>query len=278
MSKRPVHIARGLKWSRSWELVAVTLLMWLIFISIPLYLGRIGLGWDGLNHQIYLGWVADGARFDKDYMAASLQAYQFPYLYWPVYKLAIIGVDGLTAGIVLATLHVLAVPPVWMIAKSMISGGELFDAGLRVAGVILGFMSAVPLKTLEATGNDFLAAVPMLWAIALAFKVVANRATMDQVSTARYVFWSGLLAGIAVACKLSNGPLIVLLPVFLLLFAGTWQERVKLALISMSSTLAGFIVVYGYWGYQLWAMFGNPLFPFYDGYWEPVRVYLGWHR
>ncbi len=278
MSKKSVHVARGLKWSDSWELVAVTLLMWLIFISIPLYLGRVGLGWDGLNHQIYLGWVADAARFDKDYMAASLQAYQFPYLYWPVYKLAMLGVNGLTAGIVLATLHVLAVPPVWMIAKSMIPGGELFDTGLRVAGVILGFMSAVPLKTLEATGNDFLAAVPTLWAIALAFKVVVHVPKADQIYPARLILWSGLLAGIAVACKLSNGPLVVLLPVFLLLFAGTWQERVKLALISMFSTLAGFIVVYGYWGYQLWAMFGNPLFPFYDGYLEPVRVYLGWHR
>jgi hypothetical protein len=40
---------------------------------------------------------------------------------------------------------------------------------------------------------------------------------------------------------------------------------------------AGFLAAYGYWGYQLWLQFGNPLFPFYDGLWAPVRAYVDWH-
>ena len=76
-------------WLCRWGLPLILLAAWLVFISVPISLGGIGLSWDGLNHQMYLGWVADRPRFDKDYMAASMQSYQFPYLYWPLYKLAI---------------------------------------------------------------------------------------------------------------------------------------------------------------------------------------------
>ena len=41
------------------ELPFVLIVLWLIFISVPLYLDRLGLSWDALNHHIYLGWVAD---------------------------------------------------------------------------------------------------------------------------------------------------------------------------------------------------------------------------
>ena len=140
-----------------WEPYAVLLLGWLACISVPLTLGRIGLSWDALNHHIYLGWVADRARFDQDYMAASLQAYQFPYLYWPVYKLAMMGVSGVTAGIVLATLHIVIVPPVWMAARILMPQQTLFGLFLRVAAVVLAFMTALVMRAFETTGNDLLA-------------------------------------------------------------------------------------------------------------------------
>lgn len=251
--------------------------MWVIFVSIPIYLGRVGLGWDGLNHQIYLGWVADNPRFDKDYMAASLQSYQFPYLYWPVYKLAAAGVTGMTAGLVLSTLHLIAVPPVWMIAKVMIPGEDVLGAVLRSAAVMLAFMSAVPLKTLEATGNDLLAAAPMLWAVAIAFMAIARGASGTRHSFVQSAIFSGLIGGLAVACKLSNGPLVLLLPGLFWFCHGTIMERLKWITTNAIAIGLGFAVSYGYWGYQLWLQFGNPLFPFYDAIFEPIRTVLGWH-
>jgi hypothetical protein len=269
---------QNMGWLGRLELPLIVLAMWLVFISVPLYLGHVGLGWDGLNHQIYLGWVADSPRFDKDYMAASLQAYQFPYLYWPVYKLAALGVSGLTAGIVLSSLHVITVPPVWMIAKALISGKDWFDIALRAAAVALAFMSAVPLKTLEATGNDLLAAAPMLWAIAFAFKAITREKSDSVPSNVRLAILSGLLGGLAVACKLSNGPLVVLVPFIFLACQGHPLERLQWMLINVAAIGVGFGVAYGYWGYQLWLQFGNPLFPFYDNLFEPLRKMLGWQQ
>lgn len=278
MSEEAIHVHQKIAWLCILELPLIVLAMWLVFISVPLYLGQVGLGWDGLNHQIYLGWVADSPRFDKDYMAASLQAYQFPYLYWPVYQLAALGVSGLTAGIVLSSLHLITVPPIWMIAKVLIPGKDWFELALRAAAVALAFMSAVPLKTLEATGNDLLAAAPMLWAIALAFKAITRERSDSHLPNLRIAFLSGMLGGLAAACKLSNGPLVVFLPLLFLACQGHLLQRIRWMLINACSVGVGFCLAYGYWGYQLWLQFGNPLFPFYDNLFEPLRKILGWQQ
>jgi len=278
MTKESGRIRQLESWLGRWELPLVLFAMWLVLISIPIYLGRIGLSWDGLNHQIYLGWVADNPRFDKDYMAASLQSYQFPYLYWPVYKLAISGVSGRTAGVVLSSLHLITVPPVWMISKALIPGKDLLAIALRAAAVALAFMSAVPLKTLEATGNDLLAAAPMLWAIAIAFKALVSEQSESDRSCTRAAIFSGLMGGVAVAAKLSNGPLSVLLPLLFLFVQGRPVDRLKWVMLNCAAISVGFAVTYGYWGYQLWLQFGNPLFPFYDRHFEPVRNMMGWRR
>ena len=50
-----------------WELPFVGVFAWIAFISIPLFLGEIGISWDALNHHIYLGWTAGRPRFDLDF-------------------------------------------------------------------------------------------------------------------------------------------------------------------------------------------------------------------
>ena len=253
------------------ELPFVLTVLWLVFISVPLYLGRLGLGWDALNHHIYLGWVAESPRFDSDYAAASNQAYQFPYLYWPVYKLAVSGFSGQAAGVVLATLHVLAVPPVWMVAKVLIPAQGVHAVAMRVAAVLLAFMSALPLKMLEATGNDLLAAAPFLWAVALAFRAIASTAPVPHRRITRTAVMVGLLAGLAISFKLSHGPLAVLLPLIFVFRDDPWRARLKWVVLCAIAVALGFVVTYGYWGYQLWLQFGNPVYPFYDGVFHQWR-------
>jgi hypothetical protein len=260
------------------ELPFVLIVFSLIFISIPLSLGRLGLSWDTVNHHIYLGWVADSPRFDKDYAAASTQAYQFPYLYWPVYKLAIYGFSGQAAGVVLATLHLFTVPPVWMIAKVLIPAQGAYAMSMRFAAVLLAFMSAVPLKMLESTSNDLLAAAPFLWAIALALHGIVQPAPVNDSRITRTALIAGLLAGLAVTFKLSNGPLAVLLPLLFVFCSGRWASRAKWVVLCALAVFVGFIITYGYWGYQLWLQFGNPIYPFYGGYFDLLRNWTGMHQ
>ena len=260
-----------------WELPAICLLVWIAFISIPIGQGGIGLSWDALNHHIYLGWIVDSPRFDRDFLAAAYQSYQFPYLYWPVYKMAISGWSGVWTGIALATLHLIAVPPVWLLARTCMGGATLFDFFMRLLAVSMAFTSAVVLPQFTSTSNDLMAAAPLVWAFALALEPLNSRGP-SWLTQQRAVVLSGLFAGAAVAFKLSNGPLaLVIMPtMWLLATKGSPSLRIRHTMAAGLATLAGFVLVYGYWGSQLWIHFGNPIYPFYDGWFARLRTLTGW--
>lgn len=260
-----------------WELAVICVLAWVAFISIPVGQGGIGLSWDALNHHIYLGWIVETPRFDRDFLAASSQSHQFPYLYWPVYKMAMSGWSGVWVGTALATLHLIAVPPVWMLARMCMQGSTVFDVAMRLLAVSMAFMSSVVFSQFTSTSNDLMAAAPLVWALALALEPL-NASRPGWLTQRRAVVLSGFCAGAAVACKLSNGPLaLIIMPaLWLLANSGGLMTRLLNTLLGGLATLAGYVLVYGYWGAQLWSHFGNPIYPFYDPWFAPLRALTGW--
>lgn len=258
----------------AWEFSLLLIFSWLAFISIPLALGEMGISWDALNHHIYLGWTAEHPRFDQDLFAASGQTFQYPYLYWPVYKLSQSGLPGKWAGVVLATLHWTIVPPVWMIARCCMPGKQGFDVLMRFIAVVLAFMTGVVLSMFDSTSNDLLAAVPLVWALAQAMKPLCEPKA-QRLALNRSIILSGLCAGVSVAFKLSNGPLVILLPGLWLLAANSLRQKMLNVLVGCLAVAAGFSLAYGYWGWQLWSHFGNPIYPFDDHWFVLLRVWLG---
>lgn len=259
-----------------WEGALVCLVAWAALLAIPLSQGELGLGWDALNHHIYLGWTAQHPRFERDFLGAGFQSFQSPYLYWPVYRMAVGGWSGVAAGAVLASLHVVVVWPVWMLARACVPGTTLFDLSLRALATALAFLSGLVLSVFDATMNDLLAAAPLVWAVALATEPLARPAGMAPARVRRYLLLSGLCAGLAVALKLSNGPLALLMPGLWLLAAAGVRARLACLLYASAGALAGFLLGYGYWGALLWRHFGNPVFPFVDYWFAPLRGWLGW--
>lgn len=260
-----------------WELPFVCLVAWLAFIAVPLKEGGLGLSWDALHHHFYLGWSTVSDRFSRDFMAAAYQSYQFPYLYWPLYKMAVAGWSGTSAGVVLATLSVAIVPPVWLVARTCLPGASAYEMAMRGMAVALALASSVVLTQFGSTSNDLLAAAPMAWAIALGLQPL-DQHRPPWLTPTRCAVLSGLFAGLAVACKLSNGPLALaaLPPLWLLAAPGALLARLLFAALAGACTVAAFLLAYGYWGAQLWRHFGNPVYPFYHAVWEPVRVLTGW--
>ena len=179
------------------------------------------------------------------------------------------------AGVALATLNWLIVPPVWMIARVCMPGRDAFAVLMRYVAVVLAFMTGVVLSLFDSTSNDLLAAIPFVWALALAMYALRDPDT-TQAKLHIPVICSGIFAGISVAFKLSNGPLALLLP-GLWMMAG-WGIRRK-AINLMAGCLAatiGFLLAYGYWGWQLWSHFGSPIYPLYDYWLQPLRDWAGW--
>jgi len=266
---------RGTERLIAWELGLVLVTAWLAFISIPIALGEIGISWDALNHHIYLGWTAEHQRFDQDLFAASGQTFQYPYLYWPVYKLSQSGMSGMWAGVALATLNWLVVPPIWMIARVCMPGRDAFAVVMRAAAVALAFMTGVVLSMFDSTSNDLFAAIPFAWALAFAMNAFRDA---DNTRNALHmsVIYSGIFAGVSVAFKLSNGPLALLLPgLWMMTGCGVRRKAINF-LMGCLAVIVGFLLAYGYWGWQLWSHFGSPIYPLYDYWFQPLRDWLGW--
>ena len=261
---------------RHWEIWIVWALCALGLAAIPLVQGQASVIWDTLNHHIYLGWIAEHPRFEQDFLAAGWQSYQYPYLYWPAYKLAVAGFSGVAAGVVLALLQSLAAPPVWLVARSLCPGERAQDIAMRWLAVALALSGGVTLSLVDTTSNDLLAGIPLVWAIALG--LVANDADRPPQARMRLVVLSGLLAGISVACKLSNGPLALAMPVLWALGGGGAKSAAWRVALAGAATLLGFTVAYAPWGWQMWQQFGNPVYPFYDPAFDPLRALLGWQR
>jgi len=260
------------------ELWATVLLVWAGLVAIPLGLGEIAFSWDALNHHMYLGWTAFSPRFDRDFVGAGYQAYQYPYLYWPAYKLAALGVSGMWAGAVLNSLYVSVVPALWLLARACVPQAGWEGTLLRVGAVILAFLAQLPLSLMDVTANDLLAGIPMVWAVALAIVAMEGPAPRGWFTPARLVSLSGVAAGLAVAAKFSNGPIGLLLPLLWVLPRGSWMDRLRNVVRGGLWSIVAFLLAYGYWGWQLWDHFGNPMYPFYDYYFGMLRAAVGWRQ
>jgi hypothetical protein len=259
----------------AWALGALAL------AAIPVLEGRSSLVWDALNHHIYLGWIAAHPRFDRDFLAAGWQSYQYPYLYWPAYKLAVSGVSGVTAGVVLALLQSLVVPPLWFIARSLCPGEAAADIAMRWIAVTLALLGGLTLSLADTTSNDLLASVPFVWAIALGLLANAGAAAGETVAARRRLWLvaaSGLCAGVSVAFKLSNGPIALVLPLLWADPPGRAKPAALRIAVGGAATLLGFVIAYGPWGWTMWQQFGNPVYPFSDNFFEGLRVAWGWRR
>lgn len=249
----------------------------LALAAVPVVQGQTSLIWDTLNHHIYLGWIAEQQRFGQDLFAAGWQTYQYPYLYWPAYKLAVMGWSGVPAGVVLALLQSLAVPPVWLVARSLCPGDRAEDIAMRGLAVALAFCGGVTLSLVDTTSNDLLSGVPLVWAIALGF-MANDEGGRSSRARLRLVIGSGFLAGLSVAFKLSNGPLALVMPLIWLLGPGGAMAVATRIAMGGSATVVGFVVAYAPWGWQLWQQFGNPVYAWYDPWFDALRAALGWQR
>jgi hypothetical protein len=259
------------------ELSVLLLVTWLAFISVPLSLGGIGLSWDALNHHVYLGWIADEPRFNRDFLAASYQSFQYPYLYWPVYKLAQSGLSGQWAGAILVSLNIAVVPALWLLARTGIPERSWYGSAMRLLAIALAFLGSVVLSMFDATANDLLAAIPLVWAVALAMEPWSMQRPR-WATTRRLILLSGFCSGTAVAFKLSNGPLAVVIPLLWAWPGSSLRERAAHVMWGSLAAVTGFILLYGYWGWQLWIHYGNPIYPFYGNWFGPLPAWLGPQR
>lgn len=221
--------------------------------------GYFSWSWDAINHHVYLGYIAESPRWHLDLTAAASQSYQYPYLYWPAYRISLLDGHGATYATLWAGVQAaLLAAPLWLLSYRLLPSGASSSVAVqrveRFAAVLVGMSSAPVLAAIGTTANDALAAVPVVWAAALG---------VGRPNQLRLPMLGAALLGVGVAFKLSN---VIYLPM-LLAFAWTssFAATVRRCVLTGASMIAGFTLAYLPWGWQLWLHMGNPVYPYLQG-------------
>ncbi|MGE8444700.1 MAG: hypothetical protein ACN6O1_00640 [Comamonas sp.] len=215
--------------------------------------------WDQLNYHLYAVHLLMNSRWQQDYYAASIQSYLNPVSYLPFYYMVREGVNDVAIALILTSLHFINIVIVWLISKEIFFENYL----AKIAAVILAALTPVYLIVVGTSFNDPIASIFILSAVYL---IVKNK---DE---SILYFFSGIVFGIAVGIKLTNG---VFLFGFLSMMVYKFRSdsigyALKIIVGFCISTAIGFLVIHGYWSWILWVEYKNPFFPFFNSYFKSL--------
>jgi hypothetical protein len=216
--------------------------------------------WDLRNYHVHNAWAFLQGRLDMDLAPAQMQSYFVPLLDVP-YFLLVQHAPAPLAGALLGLLHGLVFLPVAWIAWRALDGDARRDWLAPLLGAA-GLASAAFLSGLGNTMGDASTAPLVLAALALALPQADGGWRMRRVALA------GALLGMAVAFKLTNAIYAVALGLAILAAPSPWRARLRSGLWLTLVALAVFALLAGPWLFKVWSVFGNPLFPQFNAWFQ----------
>lgn len=236
-----------------------------ILFLAPFFIGLLALtqgqdvNWDLLNYHYYTGYAFWTGSWQKDMMPAGIQSLLEP-LYNIFIYLLIHNLPPIAVGFILGTLDGLAFIFLFLIA------GLFIDKRIERASYRLAFKTLVALSGLYVpnflsqlgnTNGDVLTGLFVLSGLT----IVLHR--MGDESSSGWI-WGGLLMGMGVGLKLTNGVYVLGMAIAVALSMGINKTNLKRLISFLSGSGAGFAVTGGYWFWILYRRFGNPFFPYYN--------------
>lgn len=254
----------GFLWRCPWPAVLVACLVGSGLLSV--YLGQDN-NWDLKNYHVYNPWALLNDRAGIDFFAAGVQTYFSPFLDLPYYMLAfewlphrprlVAFLAGLPFGVlVCVTLYLtnrvladLALP----------KAARLATAALAVA---LGTTGAATLPQVGTTFNEIQVAALMACGLAVLLREVRGG---TKAPLGHGVLLGGLLFGLAAGLKLTASIYAPATALALLASVADKPRAARAMLVFSLGWCLAFSLAYGWWGYQLYAAHGNPVFPLFEG-------------
>jgi len=238
-----------------WTAPVISLLVALTFGAWSVIRGQ-DMNWDLLNYHLYNPYAFLNDRILLDLAPAGLQTYFNPMLDIAYFK-AISTIGPQAVGFLIGFLQGLNFLLVWGIAHTVLRGRRFYALLLALAGVLcIGFLAEV--GTTMHDGLTALFPLLSLWMILSSIRLMHGG---DRQRLFSLVIGAGLIAGVGVGLKLVMAIYALPLCLSMLLLPLPWSRRFRLAFLFGFSTLAGLCLTGGYWLYETWRLFGNPLFP-----------------
>lgn len=244
------------------NVIAATVFMALLGGCLSLWFGQ-DANWDLRNYHLYNGYAALHGRLALDLAPAQMQSYFSPLL--DVFQyLLMTRMPGPLSGFLMGMLHGLLFLPVAGIAWQVLegrSGRARLVPLLAAAGLCMG-------AVLSEFGNTMADNSTALFVLGSVYLVLRAQ-SRDGGGRAAWLWLSaGALLGLAVALKLTNAIYAVGVAAAVLSGGAGWLQRLKgLVLVTLSALVVAALSA-GWWYWQLWQAFGNPLFPQFNAFFQ----------
>lgn len=222
--------------------------------------------WDLKNYHLYNAWSFLNNRMQIDLFAAGIQTYFNPLLDLPYYLLAIEWFPemprlvaffmGFPFGILIFLLILLF----WkLLSDTQID--FMSRIVLTCLLVVFGITGSATVSQIGTTFNEIQIAVFIILGITI---LIFGFREKDQNISPLHIITAGLMFGLAAGLKLTAA--IYAPAVFIAIMVITASLKDKIVNISIFSLawLVAFLLVWAWWGYELYELTGNPVFPMFN--------------
>ncbi len=212
---------------------------------------------DLYRYRLYIGYAFVHERLDQDFAPAALGTYLNPALD-ALHYLGIAHLPPRVFGFLMGSFQGLNAVLVLLLARSLLPD----DRRSRLLALLAALLSATgptARSLLGTTLGDTTVSVPALLALLL---VVRGQARANRGGATLRLTGAGFLGGVSMGLKLTMAPALVALGTLVAWGVAKTQFTFRAALSSLAGAVLGFVAVAGYWCWQMWERFGNPIFPF----------------
>ena len=241
--------------------LAVIVINAALLCSISLRLGA-DLSWDLLNYHFFNGYLWLNGKIFTDSIC-TVQSYLDPFLN-SFYYILIDHFSPLVANFILASLQSLSLSAVWLLCFRMTENGFSMFQRIMLSSIatLAALISPVFWSEIGGTMGDTLLDTPII--IALCF-------ILEGFRTRRLLFFgiAGAFVGFACGLKFTNMEYALALAGALIV-TGIFESRSKFrdillnAFVFSACSAVSFLAIYGYFGWQMWSHFRNPIFPYFN--------------
>lgn len=250
--------------------------------GISVYLGQ-DANWDLKNYHIYNAWAMLNDRLYIDLFAAGIQTYFNPLLDLPYYLLSFKyfmiepKIVAFFMGFPFGFLAFFLVVDILIIMKNMNISSRYLQYYLIIIVATIGLTGAGTLSQVGTSFNEIQIAAIILAGITVLLYSLNKQTTESQLQT-KYIIIAGVLFGIAAGLKLTASIYAPAAVISLLIVSENWKDRSKIFIYFSLAWLISFLVFFGWWGYKIYQLTGNPFFPMFNTLfhspWFPIENFM----
>jgi len=223
--------------------------------------------YDLRNYHLYNAWSLMNGHLNKDILAAGTQTYINPLLDLPYYMIAVKWLPGYPIAVAFlgGLPYGVLVFFTWLVARKIAVklnfGSSLETETVAILTTIFGVTGSASISQIGTTFNEIQLAV---FNIAALFFLLQSTEDLPERNRRNLILLAGALLGISAGLKFTSLVYTIGAGIALLLVTRGWKPRFLAMFYFGLAWLGMFGIVYGWWGYKLWQLFGNPMFPFYN--------------